>query len=457
MSSIPQPDQTPTQSQSREDQDGLLILLQLEAAARRILEAEALPFFIVNETRRLLNYRQAILFNKPANQPWQVLTLSSLAVVDRHTPMLQWLERALNHFYNPYAEPPVQRFQANLASPDIAQDWAEFSLPYVSWCPLRAPNGELLGGLWLARETPWEDHELTLLSRLAETYAHAWQAIPKPRRTAFFKQNWFRYLAIGLVVSLLIPVRMSVLAPVEVIPLQPEIISAPLDGVIANITVQPNAAVQTGEVLLQFEDTVLRNDLAIAEKSLAVAEAEHLRAMQAAFLDEKNKADVTLLKARVELARAELEFARDKLARIELKTNQAGIAIFHDTADWIGKPVKTGERIMEIANPEQMALRINLPIKEAILLTPDAEVRAFFDADPLHPVTAAISNASYQAEVLPGDLLAYRLDATIASTQATQHLRIGWQGTAKVYAEQVPLFYYVFRRPLSALRQYLGF
>ena len=261
----------------------------------------------------------------------------------------------------------------------------------------------------------------------------------------------------GLLLSLLIPVRMSVLAPVEVIAQQPEIISAPLDGVIASIAVQPNAEVTVGQVLMHFEDTVLRNDLSIAEKSLAVAEAEHLRAMQAAFLDEKNKADVALLKARVDLARAELDFARDKLARIELKTNKAGIAIFRDTADWIGKPVKTGERIMEIANPGQMALRINLPVKEAIHLTTGAEVRAFFDADPLHPVTAEVSNASYQAEVLPGDLLAYRLDAEISSSTLPEPLRIGWQGTAKVYADRVPLFYYVFRRPLSALRQYLGF
>lgn len=455
MNATPHSEQT--QAKSREDQDGLLTLLQLEAAVRRVLEAEALPFFIVNETRRLLNYRQAILFSKPTQKPWQALALSSIAVVDRSTPMLQWLERALNQLYQDTAEPPVQRFQANLAPTEIAKDWAEFSLPYVSWCPLRTPGGNLLGGLWLARENPWQDHELALLTRLAETYAHAWQAIPKPHSTSFLKQRGVRYLGIGLFLCLLIPIRLSVLAPVEVIAHQPEIISAPLDGVIANIAVQPNAEVKVGQVLLQFEDTVLRNDLSIAEKSLAVAEAEHLRAMQAAFMDEKNKADVALLKARVDLARAELDFARDKLARIELKTNKSGIAIFRDSADWIGKPVKTGERIMEIANPSQMALRINLPVKEAIHLSTGAEVRAFFDADPLHPVPARVSNASYQAEVLPGDLLAYRLDAEISSAVQTQQLRIGWQGTAKLYAERVPLFYYLFRRPLSALRQYLGF
>jgi len=447
----------PQPAKSSKDQDGLLTLLQLEAAVRQVLEAEALPFFIVNETRRLLNYRQAILFSVSPVASWQVVALSSIAVVDRSAPMLQWLERTFNHLNPTTSEQQPRRFQADLATAEIAKDWAEFSLPYVIWAPLLTPGGNLMGGLWLSRETPWQDHELALLARLSETYAHAWQALPKPRTAALFKSSWLRYVGLAFLLSLLIPVRMSALAPVEVIAHQPEIISAPLDGVVASINVQPNANIHFGQVLLRIEDTVLRNDYAIAEKSLAVAEAEHLRAMQAAFMDEKNKADVALLKARVDLAKAELDFARDKLARIEVKAQQTGIAIFRDAADWVGKPVKTGERIMEIANPSQMALRISMPVKEALNLSTGADVRAFFDADPLHPLTGKVTQASYQAEVLPGDILAYRLEAEISAQTLPEQLRIGWQGTAKIYADRAPLFYYLFRRPLSALRQYLGF
>ena len=34
--------------------------------------------------------------------------------------------------------------------------------------------------------------------------------------------------------------------------------------------------------------------------------------------------------------------------------------------------------------------------------------------------------------------------------------RIGLRGTAKVYGEKVSLFYYLFRRPITYLRQHLG-
>lgn len=444
-------------TQAMHDNDGLMILLQLEAAARQIIEADALPFFMVNETRRLLNYRQAILFVAADAKPWKVQTMSSIAVVDRNTPMLQWLERALAALYTPNADHQARQFHSGLLADDIASDWSEFSLPFVAWAPLCTPAGVLLGGLWLAREAPWQDHELAMLDRLAATYAHAWQALPKPVTASFLKQAWFRYFAIGLVLSLLIPIRMSALAPVEVIAKLPEVVSAPLDGVITQITVAPNQTVTLGQTLLKFEDTVLRNDYEVAEKSLAVAQAEHLRAMQAAFMDEKNKADVALLKAKVDLARAERDYARDVLAKIEVKASKTGVAIFRDSADWIGKPVKTGERIMEIANPEHVALRISLAVKDALPLTTGAEVRAFFDADPLHPLSAQVTHASYQAEIMSADTLAYRVDADLTADARPEHLRIGWQGTAKIYSARAPLFYYVFHRPLASLRQYVGF
>jgi len=453
-------DSTTTARPTALESNSILILLQLEQAVRRVLEAEALPFLIVNETRRLFNYRQAVLFNLAdgkQSHPLRVQAISSVAVVDRNAPMVQWLEQVLANLYAADTELKTRRFQSDNLPADLAQTWKEYSLPHAVWAPLRTPSGKVLGGLWLARELPWEDSDLGLLERLCETYAHAWQSLPKPVAKSIFKRPAVRYGAFALLLGLLIPVRMSALAPVEVVPKQPLVVSAPLDGVIAEVTIAPNQTVSEGQLLMRFEDTVLRNDYAVAEKTLAIAQAEHLRAMQGAFGDEKNKADVALLSAKVDLARAERDYARDVLGKVEVKAARSGIAIFRDQSDWDGKPVRTGERIMEIADPHRIALRINLPVKDAIALQNGVEVRAFFDADPLHPISALVSQASYQAEVMPGDLLAYRVDADLQEASLPQNVRIGWQGTAKVYGERAPVLYYLFRRPISAMRQYLGF
>jgi hypothetical protein len=50
--------------------------------------------------------------------------------------------------------------------------------------------------------------------------------------------------------------------------------------------------------------------------------------------------------------------------------------------------------------------------------------------------------------------LAYRVTAELAVTDP--RIRIGWQGSAKVYGERGPLAFLLFRRPFAALRQLLG-
>ena len=225
---------------------------------------------------------------------------------------------------------------------------------------------------------------------------------------------------------------------------------------IAEIYINPNQQVRLGQDLLRFEDTLLSKDFEVAEKSLAIAKAEHMRAMQGAFGDEKNKAEMAFLKAKVDLAVAERSYAQDVLNKVVIPAPNEGVAVFRDVADWRGKPVKTGEKIMEIANPKQLSLKLFLPVKEAIAFPEGAEVKAFFDADPLHPLSAIVHDISYQAEVVQSDLLAYRINAQLPDQALPAGIRIGWQGTAKIYGARVPVLYYILRRPFSALRQYLG-
>ena len=61
-----------------------------------------------------------------------------------------------------------------------------------------------------------------------------------------------------------IPVRQSVLAPAEIVPLEPTVVRAPLDGVVERIVVQPNQDVAAGEVLLTLDPTQIRNRLDVA-------------------------------------------------------------------------------------------------------------------------------------------------------------------------------------------------
>lgn len=99
-------------------------------------------------------------------------------------------------------------------------------------------------------------------------------------------------------------------------------------------------------------------------------------------------------------------------------------------------------------------LRIDLPVENNISLSPGASVKAYLNVDPSHSIDAEVTYIGFRAEIAPGDTLVYKIEATL--TEEPANLKIGWQGTAKIYGDSVSLFFYLFRRPLVAVRQYMG-
>ena len=126
---------------------------------------------------------------------------------------------------------------------------------------------------------------------------------------------------------------------------------------------------------------------------------------------------------------------------------------FSDADDWSGRPVTTGERVMEIADQSRVKVRAELAVDDAIALTENSRVRVFLDADPLNAIEANLESASFRAEPTPDGRLAYRVDAKFVGDHVP---RIGMRGTAQLYGESVPLYFFLFRKPISAVRQSLG-
>ncbi|MES2821616.1 MAG: HlyD family efflux transporter periplasmic adaptor subunit [Pseudomonadota bacterium] len=422
--------------------------LTLERQARAAKDADSLAYSLVNDGQALFGFRHAALLIGN-----RVRALTGVSLVEPHAPFVAFVERACAQLLK----------QQRLAAPavidlqqldDQAQaDGQALSAVQVFWLPLCDRAGVPFGGLWLARARPWSEAEQALLVALGDGYGHAWLAL-QPRTP--WRQRWPRKrVLVALAVAallLLIPVRQSVLAPAEVVPLGGQVVAAPLDGVIAEFLVEPNAQVEPGDLLLRFDATSLKAQADVAERTLAVAEAEQRANAQRAFADAESGARLDLLVARVEQKRAERDYARDLLARSEVRAERAGIAVFADAERWLGKPVRTGERLMVIADPAQGELRIELAVGDAIELQPRAAVALFLDSDPLHRHQARLERAAYEAQLTDAGHLAYRLDARFSEAPP----RIGLRGTAKLYGEPVPLLLYLLRRPLAAVRQAVG-
>lgn len=441
--------------------DGLLMLLELQRQSWRLRTAPELRYHIVNQTRRLLAYRQAALLTLPERGRPVLEAVSNIAVLEPNAPFARWLEDTARAVASGAEAVTVHAVDPAALPPALRGAWGEWGPAQALWCPLAGPDGVPRAVLWLGRDEPWGDGEILLATHLTEGYGHAWWALAgkRSRSGSRLRRAAVPLLALGLLGGVLaLPVPMSTLAPAEIRASDPVIVAAPLDGVIERFHVQPNETVSAGQPLFSFESTMLRSRQDVAAKGLAQAEAELLSASQAAFADPQTKARVAQLRAQVELRRVELGLARDLLERVTVRAERSGIAVFTDVNDWLGKPVAVGERVLTLADPQAPEIDIQVPVGDALVLEPGSPVDLFLNVDPLRPLHARLTHASYEAGLSAAGVLSYRVKAALEPSQDSEQPapRIGLRGTAKILGERVPLALYLFRRPLAMLRQSLG-
>ena len=174
--------------------------------------------------------------------------------------------------------------------------------------------------------------------------------------------------------------------------------------------------------LIRFVDTTLASRVAVAEREAKVVEARVRQATLDAFKDTRGRYEAGILRAELAVKSAELAHARELLARSKIAAAKPGIAVYGDKRELIGRPVSVGERLMEIADPGKVELRIDIPVGDAIILGTGAEVKAFLDSAPLRPLTAKVTRADYQAKLREGGTLAFRVVAEL--TAAARRFRV---------------------------------
>ena len=117
--------------------------------------------------------------------------------------------------------------------------------------------------------------------------------------------------------------------------------------------------------------------------------------------------------------------------------------------------MEIGERVLSIADPKQLEVDIFLPVKDAIAINSGAKVKLFLDINPIDALAAEVIYANFNPELTQDGALAYKVRASFTD-KLNNYPRIGLKGTVKIYGSNVTLFYYLFRRPITAFRQWLG-
>ncbi len=440
-------------------QAALLALLKVESEARDASSVRDLVLIMANETRKLTRARQIFVVMPGLARSLEVRAVSSLPVADRNAPLVIFIEQLV-----------AKAAQLNklgaltvLEPPPSGSDSVGDSYPFraLAWVPLQHGNNVQRGGLVLAREDAWIDQDLVIASRLASAYTHALQALEGPPKNITRRLlNYSRWHMLGLLVMLaallLIRVPLSALAPAEIVARDPFVVAAPIDGVIETIAVEPNQNVKRGDLLIKFADTTLKNRFEVAAREVQVAEAKLKQSNQVAFSDPRGMHEIGIARAELALKLSERDFARDLLNKTEIRAQRDGIAVYSDKHDLVGRPVAVGERMLEVADAAALEVRIDLPVGDAIALSAGARVKLFLDSEPLRPWSAAVKRADYKAKIGENEVVSFRVIAELSNEGDRTLPRLGVRGTAQVSGDEVPLGLYLFRRPITAVRQWVG-
>jgi len=434
-------------------EQALLALLGLEEHARLAASSNELAFVMVNDCRAMVVYRQAALFIDGEG----LKAVSGVTTLDRGAPFVLWLERLFRHEMTDSTRP----LGPESVHGKEGQEWVDWLPPHGLMVPLKNKDGKRIGALLLARDgEPWADQEIALLGRAVDFFAYAWIGLHRPSAVTLVRRrltaipNWRKMLAAAALLALLFPVRLSVLAPAEVVAHDPAVIRSPLEGVIEQVLVRPNQPVAAGDLLFKLDRTTLIGKSQVARKALATARAELDQATQQAFSDSRAKSQLSIIRARIDERSAEVTQLEDLIARCEVKAPRAGIAVLDDPAEWQGRPVNVGEKVLAVASPSEVELEAWLAPSDVIALEVQGPVRLFLNADPLSPVSARLLYVTYEAIAQADGTLGYRVRAAFESGQDSP--RLGLKGTARLDGRRVPLVYWLARRPLAVIRTFLG-
>ena len=227
-----------------------VLLLELGHRARLAASLPELEFLLVNDTRLLAPYRQAALWREAGG----VAALSGVVQPDRNAPYAHgWRAPAAR------ADGDTARAVSAADLPDeLVRNGANGCRRRACGCYACLRNRMPPAGGLLAGADPVAPTLLPLLTEWSRIWCHAWRpcsapgpgpgtpgatapARVPPRARLAPPGLW---AACALLAAGAIPVRLSVLAPGELVAAQPAVLRAPLDGVVAQIHVQPNQIVK---------------------------------------------------------------------------------------------------------------------------------------------------------------------------------------------------------------------
>ena len=433
--------------------------MQIERDLRSAQTLESFGFVVCNSVKKLIQFDSALMLVNRANQigqTQQVTTISGVSTFDSEAPLVKLSQAVVNANELNLEDTELHSADQLPEYPSkLLTDLQFHEMVTVVLIPARI-------SLVFVRHQRWRAKELQLLQQISEPAGHAVQPLLNTQirnRYSISKlcsqKTWWLGFVLVLALAFL-PVSQSVIATGEISAKSPAIVASGLNAVVKEILVEPNDSVTAGQTLIRYDDTDLTLQRETLYEELGLAQEQLRKSTQHSLnnsLDEQNNRAADL-QSQVDLKTIELAYIEKMMQRLEIKAPSSGVALFSRAEDWVGRSVVTGEKIMEIADSSQQQFEIWVATSDAIDLPIGGAVKFFPDAFPLRSLNGSVESTSYFATETTSNTLAYRVLAK--PDEHDKKMRLGMKGAFRLYGDRVALGYYLFRKPLSAIRRGIG-
>lgn len=428
------------------------LILEAGAAASR----KELEFHILNRTVEVMPFDRAVLWDLQGRP--SLLGVSGVGMVDKHSA----LARHWRELVDGIADKSSAAIFTDAGRADAAPPAPDAPPPADNclWLPIKS-EGRLVAGLLLERwgRTPWAEADVKISSPLASGYGSAWRPFLPRRGLGHFVRRRAPLVA-AAAAAVLIPALLFVraplriVAPCEVVPNNPYLINAPMDGVIEEILVHPGQEVLPGDEVFVYAGETVAAEYDIARQQTNMARSDLERARAQALSNRQARAQVKILESRLRQEEVRLEAAEYRMSRLRVAAGKAGVALLGEPSEWRGRPVSTGEGVMLLVDPTDSKVRIWLPQDDRIDFDADSPVSILLNADSGRTRRADLKYVAAHAQSGPEGVYGFMAEADWRDHDAV--VNIGLKGTAIIYGERVSLAYWLFRKPLAAARRFLG-
>jgi RND family efflux transporter MFP subunit len=247
-----------------------------------------------------------------------------------------------------------------------------------------------------------------------------------------------------LLAAALIPGDYRVSAPARLEGAMQRVLVAPGDGYLKQAHVRPGDRVKEGQLLAEMADDDLKLELRKAQSEVAQLENSY-----GVALVKNDRAEIGMLQAKVEEARAKLQLVQTQMDRVRLVAPFDGVVITGDLTQSLGAPVKKGESLLTLAPEHDYRVMLEVDERDIGELTIGQRGHLALTALPGDAMPLDVSRITPVAT--PGQGRNYfEVEAKLSGKR--EDLRPGLQGVAKVEAGSRSLLWIVGHRVYGWLR-----